>query len=55
MFFYSLLTLCLVGLAVYMAFFERHPLDSPFVIAPAIGALWFALRLFMIWGSSNAR
>lgn len=52
---YGVLTAGLVGVALWMVFVDRHPLDSPFVIAPSIGALWFGLRLFMIWGSSNAR
>lgn len=51
---YGAVTLVLAGLAVYNAFVQLMPLTSPYVIAPAIGAAWFALRLFMIW-SSNAR
>jgi hypothetical protein len=30
---------------------EQRPLMSGWVAAPAIGALWFGLRLFMILGS----
>lgn len=52
---YGVLTLVLIGVALYMAVIEQRPIDTPWVAAPAIGALWFALRLFMIWGSSNAR
>jgi hypothetical protein len=37
----------LVGLAIYMSLVLRHPWTSPYVIAPAIGAVWFALRLFL--------
>jgi hypothetical protein len=48
---YGLLTAGLIGLALYMALIERLPLTSPWVAAPAIGSLWFVLRLFMIWGS----
>jgi hypothetical protein len=51
---YGALTAALVGVAVYMALAAGHPLASPYVAGPGIGALWFALRLFMIWGS-NAR
>lgn len=51
---YALITAALAGLALYMAVVQSHALTSPYVIAPAIGAVWFALRLFMIW-SSNAR
>jgi hypothetical protein len=45
---YSIITLVLAGLAVYMAMVADHPLTSGYVAAPAIGALWFGLRLFMI-------
>ncbi|HRO02581.1 MAG TPA: hypothetical protein PLS69_03125 [Terricaulis sp.] len=48
---YGVITFGLIALAVYMAVFERLPLMSPWVLAPAIGSLWFVLRLFMIWGS----
>ena len=51
---YGAVTLVLAGLAAYMALVQQHEFSSPYVIAPAIGAVWFALRLFMIWGS-NAR
>jgi hypothetical protein len=51
---YVAVTLVLAGLAGYNAVVQQLPLTSPYVAAPAIGALWFALRLFMIWGS-NAR
>ena len=51
---YVAVTFVLAGLAVYNAVVQHLPLTSPYVAAPAIGALWFALRLFMIWGS-NAR
>lgn len=44
---YAILALLLAGVAVYMAVIERHPLASPYVAAPAVGAAWFALRLFM--------
>jgi hypothetical protein len=48
---YAVLTAALIGVAVYMALVEQRPLASPWVAAPTIGSLWFALRLFMIWGS----
>lgn len=54
LFIYAAVTLVLLGLAGYNAAVQHLPLTSPYVAAPAIGALWFALRLFMIWGS-NAR
>jgi hypothetical protein len=51
---YGAVALVLAVLAGYNALVQLMPLTSPYVIAPAIGAVWFALRLFMIW-SSNAR
>lgn len=51
LFLYGGLTIVLLGLALYMAFVERQPLMSGYVAAPAIGAMWFGLRLFMTWGS----
>lgn len=48
---YALVTLALLGSALYMAFVEQRPLLSGWVAAPAIGALWFGLRVFMLWGS----
>ncbi len=50
---YGLVTVALIGVALYMALVEQRPLVSPWVAAPAIGAVWFALRLFMMWGSRN--
>lgn len=50
---YAVLTAGLVGVALYMALMVGHPLTSAYVAGPAIGALWFALRLFMIWGSRD--
>lgn len=35
------------GLAAYMYFVQHMPLLDPRVIAPAVGALWFGVRLFM--------
>jgi hypothetical protein len=51
---YGALAVVLAGVGAYNALIQHMPLTSPYVIAPAIGAIWFALRLFMIW-SSNAR
>ena len=51
--FYAVLVAGLIGLALYMALVVGHPLTSAYVAGPAIGALWFALRLFMIWGSKG--
>jgi hypothetical protein len=48
---YALVTIALVGIALYMATVEQRPLMSGWVAAPAIGAVWFGLRLFMILGS----
>ncbi len=48
---YGALVLGLIGVAAYMALVQGMPLTSPWVAAPAIGSLWFVLRLFMIWGS----
>lgn len=48
---YMLLTLGLIGVSFYTGLVLRHPLTSGYVAGPAIGALWFGLRLFMIWGS----
>jgi hypothetical protein len=44
---YTVLALGLAGLALYMGAIARHPLTSAYVIAPAVGAAWFGLRLFM--------
>lgn len=44
MLFYAILTLGFAGLALYMAFVERHPMTGPYVMAPAVGAAWFAVR-----------
>ena len=48
---YALVAVALIGIALYMAVVEQRPLMSGWVAAPAIGALWFGLRLFMILGS----
>jgi len=48
---YGFSALILAGVAVYMAVVEQRPLMTGWVAAPAIGAVWFGLRLFMILGS----
>ena len=48
---YGLVTAALVGVALYMALVQQRPLMSGWVAAPAIGAVWFGLRLFMLLGS----
>lgn len=44
---YGSLALALAIVAAYGALVGHYPLMSGYVIAPAIGALWFGLRLFM--------
>ncbi len=44
--FLSIVVICLAA-AGYMFFVQHMPWSDMRVIAPAIGALWFALRLFM--------
>jgi hypothetical protein len=50
-FVYVVLAAGLAGLAVYMGLVAGRPLVSGYVAAPAIGAVWFALRAFMALGS----
>jgi hypothetical protein len=50
---YAVIAAVLGGLAGYNALVQHLDLTSPYVIAPAIGAVWFALRLFMIWSSRS--
>jgi hypothetical protein len=47
---YAVIVAVLIGIAVYMRTVVGHPLFSGYVLAPAIGALWFGLRLFMLLG-----
>ena len=44
---YGLLTVGLIGLAAYMALVRGLPLTSGYVAAPAVGAIWPALRHFV--------
>ncbi|MEZ5994505.1 MAG: hypothetical protein R3C25_01990 [Hyphomonadaceae bacterium] len=48
---YGVLAAGFAGVAVYMALAVGHPLASGYVAGPAVGALWFGLRLFMTMGS----
>ena len=48
---YALLATGLAVLAAYMGLVAHRELTSGYVAAPAIGALWFGLRLMMILGS----
>ena len=43
----GMLTVAFAAVAGYMALVDARPITSPYVLAPAIGALWFAVRLFM--------
>jgi hypothetical protein len=47
-FLYGVITAALAAVAVYMFARVGHPLFSGYVLAPAIGAIWFGLRLFMM-------
>ncbi|MBC7770800.1 MAG: hypothetical protein H7124_18610 [Phycisphaerales bacterium] len=47
---YALLAVGLAGLAVYMVTIGQRDMTSMYVAAPAIGALWFGLRVFMMLG-----
>jgi hypothetical protein len=38
------------GVAAYMFGVEHRSMTSGYVVAPAIGALWFGLRAFMMLG-----
>jgi len=48
---YALLAVGLAGTAVYMATIGAREIMSMYVAAPAIGALWFGLRVFMMLGA----
>lgn len=41
----------LAGVALYMGFVERHALASAYVMAPGVGAAWFAMRCALKLGS----
>jgi hypothetical protein len=42
-----LLAVACGGAAAYMALVQHMPLTDMRVVAPAIGAMWFGLRIFM--------
>jgi hypothetical protein len=48
---YGLLVIALAGAAIYGAAIAHYPLTSGYVAAPAIGALWFTVRVFMMLNS----
>jgi hypothetical protein len=50
---YGVLVAGLAVVAVYMGAIVGHPLTSPYVAAPAVGAAWFGLRLFMTLAPRN--
>lgn len=45
---YALAAIVFAGIAIYFGAVRHMPLTSGYVAAPAIGAAWFALRLFMM-------
>lgn len=45
---YLVLALCCAAGAFYMARIRGLPLDTPHVVAPAAGALYFTLRFFLM-------
>ncbi|MDX2238192.1 MAG: hypothetical protein NW203_11575 [Hyphomonadaceae bacterium] len=47
---YGMLAACGAGAAAYMALIEDRPIMSGYVLAPAFGAAWFALRAAMSFG-----
>lgn len=50
---YAVLACGFAAVAVYMALVLGHPLTSGYVAGPAVGALWFGLRLIMVVGSKR--
>ena len=48
---YGALVAAMAGIAAYNYIVQSQPLASVYVAGPAIGAVWFGLRLFMIAGS----
>ena len=47
---YVFAALACVGVALYMALVEGRALASAYVLAPAMGAIWFTLRTLMMLG-----
>ena len=52
---YGLLTVGLIGLALYNGLVEQLPITSGYVAGPAIGAAWFGLRLFLMLAPRGPR
>lgn len=50
---YCLITLGAVGLGVYAFFIERIAIEDARVWAPAIGAVYFAVRAAMTWAQAR--
>jgi hypothetical protein len=50
---YAVLACGFAAVAVYMGLVLRLPLTSGYVAGPAVGALWFGLRLIMVVGSKR--
>lgn len=50
---YAAAVVCFVAVAGYMFVIDRQPISSPYVAAPSIGALWFGLRFFMMFGAGK--
>lgn len=48
---YGAVAIIMAVIAVYMAAVAGYPLGSIQVAGPAIGALWFGLRVFMLLAS----
>ncbi len=48
---YGVLVAAMAGIGAYNYTVQGQPLTSVYVAGPAIGAVWFGLRLFMIMGS----
>jgi len=45
---YLVLALCCAAASYYMGAIRGLPLDTPHVVAPAAGALYFTLRFFLM-------
>lgn len=48
---YAIVGVLMAGVAVYMGAVEHRPLTSAYVAGPAIGAVWFVLRVAMMLGA----
>ena len=47
LFLLAALAVACAGAAAYMALVQHLPLTDMRIVAPAIGAMWFGLRIFM--------